>query len=95
MTLHQFLQFKIFQLIGGTLIFQEDYDAQTFHLIIKKWEDIKFYLLSLMGCQKESERVSCSVVFNSLCLGVQNEAGQRLTEFCQESSLAIANTLFK
>ena len=28
-------------------------------------------------------------------LGVQNEAGQRLTEFCQESSLAIANTLFK
>ena len=28
-------------------------------------------------------------------LGGQNEAGQRLTEFCQESSLAIANTLFK
>ena len=25
--------------------------------------------------------------------GVQNEAGQRLTEFCQENSLAIANTL--
>ena len=28
-------------------------------------------------------------------LGVQNEAGQRLTEFCQESTLVIANTLFK
>ena len=27
--------------------------------------------------------------------GVQNEAGQRLTEFCQENSLAIANTLCK
>ena len=26
-------------------------------------------------------------------LGVQNEAGQRLKEFCQENSLAIANTL--
>ena len=26
-------------------------------------------------------------------LGVQNEAGQRLTEFCQENSLVIANTL--
>ena len=26
-------------------------------------------------------------------LGVQNEAGQRLTEFCQENSLIIANTL--
>ena len=27
-------------------------------------------------------------------LGVQNEAGQRLTEFCQETALVIANTLF-
>ena len=26
-------------------------------------------------------------------LGVQNEAGQRLIEFCQENALAIANTL--
>ena len=26
---------------------------------------------------------------------VQNEAGQRLTEFCQESALVIANTLFQ
>ena len=28
-------------------------------------------------------------------LGVQNEAGQRLTEFCQENALIIANTLFQ
>ena len=28
-------------------------------------------------------------------LGVENEAGQRLTEFCQENSLVIANTLFQ
>ena len=28
-------------------------------------------------------------------LGVQNEAGQRLTEFCQEKTLVIANTLFQ
>ena len=28
-------------------------------------------------------------------LGLQNEAGQRLTEFCQENALAIANTLFQ
>ena len=27
-------------------------------------------------------------------LGVQNEAGQRLTEFCRENTLVIANTLF-
>ena len=28
-------------------------------------------------------------------LGVWNEAGQRLIEFCQENSLVIANTLFQ
>ena len=28
-------------------------------------------------------------------LGVQKEAGQRLMEFCQESTLVIANTLFQ
>ena len=28
-------------------------------------------------------------------LGVQNEAGRRLTEFCQENALIIANTLFQ
>ena len=28
-------------------------------------------------------------------LGVQNKAGQKLTEFCQENALVIANTLFQ
>ena len=28
-------------------------------------------------------------------LGVQNEAGQRLTEFCQENALVIVNTHFQ
>ena len=28
-------------------------------------------------------------------LGVKNEAGQRLIEFCQENALVIANTLFQ
>ena len=28
-------------------------------------------------------------------LGLQNEAGQRLTEFCQEKVLVITNTLFQ
>ena len=27
--------------------------------------------------------------------GIQNEAGQRLTEFCEENALVIANTLFQ
>ena len=28
-------------------------------------------------------------------IGVQNEAGQRLTEFCQDNALVLANTLFQ
>ena len=28
-------------------------------------------------------------------LGVQNESGQRLIEFCQENALVLANTLFQ
>ena len=34
-------------------------------------------------------------VTGKFSLGVQNEAGQRLTEFCQENTLVIANTLFQ
>ena len=34
-------------------------------------------------------------ITGKLGLGVQNEAGQRLTEFCQENTLVIANTLFQ
>ena len=33
------------------------------------------------------------VVTGKFGLGVRNEAGQRLTEFCQENTLVIANTL--
>ena len=34
-------------------------------------------------------------VTGKFSLGVQNEAGQRLTEFCQENAWVIANTLFQ
>ena len=34
-------------------------------------------------------------VIRKFGLGVQNKAGQRLTEFCQENALVIANTLFQ
>ena len=34
------------------------------------------------------------VVTGNFGLGVQNEAGQRLVEFCQENTLIIENTLF-
>jgi len=34
-------------------------------------------------------------VIRKFGLGIQNESGQRLTEFCQENALVIANTLFQ
>ena len=34
-------------------------------------------------------------VIGNFGLGVQNEVGQRLVEFCQENALVIANTLFQ
>ena len=34
-------------------------------------------------------------VTGKFAFGVQNEAGQRLIEFCQENTLVIANTLFQ
>ena len=34
-------------------------------------------------------------VTGKLGLGIQNEAGQRLIEFCQENTLVITNTLFQ
>ena len=34
-------------------------------------------------------------VIGKFGLGVPNEAGQRLTEFCQENALVIGNTLFQ
>ena len=34
-------------------------------------------------------------VIGKFGLGVQNEAGQRLTEFCQENTLVMANALFQ
>ena len=34
-------------------------------------------------------------VTDKFCLGVRNEAGQRLTEFCQQNALVTATTLFQ
>ena len=43
--------------------------------------------------QKESQ--DTPGVTGKFGLGLQNEAGQRLIEFCQENTLIIANTLFQ
>ena len=53
-------------------------------------------VLFIIGNWNEKvESQEISGVIGKFGLGVQNEAGQRLTEFCQESTLVIANTLFE
>ena len=42
------------------------------------------------GGSQETPRVT-----SKFGLGIRNEAGQRLIEFCQENALVIANTLFQ
>ena len=43
-----------------------------------------------LECKSRSQEIPG--VTGKFGLGVQNEAGQRLTEFCQENALVIANT---
>ena len=50
---------------------------------------------NLVGCSPWVHKESDMTEQLSLGLLVQNEAGQRLTEFCQENALVIANTLFQ
>ena len=54
----------------------------TFTLIIGDW-NAKVGIQDIPG------------VTGKFCLGVQNEAGHRLIEFCQENALVTANTLFE
>ena len=59
---------------------------------ILKWVAISFiveYWNAKVGSQETPG------VTGKFGLGVQNKAGQRLTEFCQENTLVIANTLFQ
>ena len=56
----------------------------------------KKYVLFIIGnwnAKVGSQKISG--VTGKFGLGVQNEAGQRLTEFCQENTLVIENTLFQ
>ena len=53
-------------------------------------------VLFIIGDQNAKvESQETPVVPGKFGLGVQNEAGQRLIEFCQENALIIANTLFQ
>ena len=48
-----------------------------------------------LECKSRNSRKPNRQVTGKFDLGIQNEAGQRLTEFCQENALVIANTLLQ
>ena len=52
-----------------------------------------FFIIGDWNAKEGSQETP--VVTGKFGLGVQNEAGQRLIEFCQENALVIANTLFQ
>ena len=47
------------------------------------------------GCNAKVESQETPEVTGKFGLGIWNEVGQRLIEFCQENTLVIANTLFQ
>ena len=54
----------------------------------------KDVLFIIGGWHAKVESQETPGVTGKFGLGMRNEAGQRLTEFCQENTLVIANTLF-
>jgi len=53
----------------------------------------KDILFIIRGLERKVGSQEVPGIISKFSLGVQNEAGQRLTEFCQENTLVIANTL--
>ena len=51
------------------------------------------FIIEDWNAKVESQKISR--VTGKYEIGVQNEAGQKLTDFCQENTLIIANTLFQ
>ena len=56
-------------------------------------QTLKKYVLFIIG--DWNAKVGTEEIPGVFGLGVQNEAGQRPIEFCQENALVIANTLFQ
>ena len=55
----------------------------------------KEVLFIIVDCNAKVGSQETPGVTGKFGLGVQNGAGQRLIEFCQENSLVLANTLFQ
>ena len=59
---------------------------------LKPQKDVLFFIGNWNAKVGSQETLGVTGKFG---LGVQNEAGQKLIEFCQDNALVIANTLFQ
>ena len=69
-----------------------DHDGYSISYSILKRRDVIFIIRDWSAKVGRQETPGITGKFG---LGVQNEAGQRLIEFCQENALVKANTLFQ
>ena len=87
-------QYQVYALPGST----EEAEVEWFYedlqdlLELTPKKDVLFIIgdWNAKGGSQETPRVT-----GKFGLGIRNEAGQRLTEFCQENALVITNTLFQ
>ena len=81
-----------------TLFFNEEPEVEQFYedlqdlLGLTSPEDVLF-IIGDWNAKVESQEIPG--VTGKFGLGIWNEAGQRLIEFCQENALVIANSLFQ
>ena len=76
----------------------EDTEVEQFYEDLQDLLELtpKKYVLFIIGdWNAKVESQETPGVTAKFGLGVQNETGQRLIEFCQENALVIANTLFQ
>ena len=91
---HHQIKLQVYALISNT----EEAEVEQFYEDLQDLLELtpQKYVLFIIGDwnakvgSQETPRVT-----GKFGLGVQNEAGQRLTEFYQENALVIANTLFQ
>ena len=73
----------------------EEAAAEQFYKGLQKLTPKKDVLFIIGDWKAKVGSQEISGVTGKFGLGVQNEAGQRLIEFCQETTLVIVNTLFQ
>ena len=70
-------------------------EAEQFYEDLLEWTPKKDVLFIIEDWNGKLENQEIPGLIGKFGLGVQNEAGQKLIEFCQENALVIANTLFQ